>query len=136
MPSLILSTATRYLLPLMLLFSVFVLIRGHNEPGGGFIGGLVASTAYALYAISSGVEKARAALPIEPRYIIAVGLGIAVTSGMISMILGDPFMTSQWLDTVFPVIGKVGTPVMFDTGVYMVVIGVTLTIILNLAEEE
>ncbi len=136
MQSLILSTATRYILPLLLLFSVFILIRGHNEPGGGFIGGLVATTAFALYAISSSVEKAREALRIPPRYFIALGLTLAVSSGIFSLLMGDAFMTRQWNETIFPVIGKIGTPVVFDTGVYFVVVGVVLTIIFNLADED
>jgi multicomponent Na+:H+ antiporter subunit B len=135
-PSLILSTATRYLLPLMLMFSVFILIRGHNEPGGGFIGGLIASTAYALYAISSGVQNAREALRVEPRSLFAFGLLMAVISGILALFVGEPFMTRQWLEITFPVIGKLGTPVLFDIGVYFVVIGVMLTIIFNLAEVE
>ena len=62
----ILSTATRYLLPLLLMFSIFLLLRGHNEPGGGFVGGLVAGAALALYAMALGLPSARQVLGIEP----------------------------------------------------------------------
>ncbi len=65
MTSLILSTATRYMLPLLLLFSIFLLLRGHNEPGGGFVGGLVAAAAFALYAIAFDVATARRTLGVE-----------------------------------------------------------------------
>jgi multicomponent Na+:H+ antiporter subunit B len=136
MTSLILSTATRYLLPLLLLFSIFLLLRGHNEPGGGFAGGLVAAAAFALYAIAHNVADARSALRIKPRTLIAVGLLVAVSSGLVSLLAGYPFMTGLWNNRALPVLGKVGTPLLFDIGVYLVVIGVTLLIIFSLAEEE
>ena len=136
MTSLILSTATRYILPLMLLFSIYLLLRGHNEPGGGFVGGLVAASSFALYALAYNVDQARAALRIDPRKLIGVGLLIIIVSGILSLLSGLPFMTGLWLNEPLPVLGKVGTPVLFDSGVYLTVIGVTLTIIFSLAESE
>ncbi len=136
MDSLVLRTATRYLLPLLLLFSIFVMLRGHNEPGGGFVGGLVATTAFALYAISYGVASAHELLQISPRRLIGVGLLIAASSGLIGMAWGDPFMTAHWDTREIPVVGKLGTPLLFDIGVYLVVVGVALTIIFALIEVE
>jgi multicomponent Na+:H+ antiporter subunit B len=136
MESIVLRTATRYLLPLLLLFSVFALLRGHNEPGGGFVGGLVAATAFALYAIAYGVADARTLLQVSPRRLIGIGLLVAAVSGLIGMVTGDPFMTARWDTREIPVVGKLGTPLLFDVGVYLVVIGVTLTIIFALAESE
>jgi multicomponent Na+:H+ antiporter subunit B len=135
MTSLILSTAIRYLFPLLLLFSVFLLLRGHNEPGGGFVGGLVVAAAFALHAIAYGVAAARRTLAIDPRALIGLGLLMAVTGGVLALVAGQPFMTGLWSGQTMPVLGKVGTPLLFDTGVYLVVIGVTLTIIFTLAEE-
>jgi len=135
MPSLILSIAVRSLLPLLLLFSVFLLIRGHNEPGGGFVGGLVAAAAFALYAIAEGVAKVRQTLRVDPRVLIGAGLLVALSSGLLSLLQGQPFMTGLWYKQAVPVLGKLGTPVLFDTGVYLVVVGIILTIILTLAEE-
>lgn len=135
MTSLILNTATRYLLPLLLLLSVYLLLRGHNEPGGGFVGGLVAASAFSLYMIAFGVEESRRTLHVEPRLLIAVGLLTALCSGFLSVALGRPFMTGIWLEPVFPVIGKVGTPLLFDVGVYLLVIGVALMIVFSVAEE-
>jgi len=134
MNSLILSTATRLLLPLLLIFSIFLLLRGHNEPGGGFVGGLVAAAAFALYMIATDVANVKRILRIEPRTLIGMGLLICLISGLISLFRGLPFMTGLWSKTALPVIGKVGTPLLFDTGVYLVVLGITLTIILSLAE--
>jgi len=136
MTTLILSTATRYMLPLMLLFSIFLLLRGHNEPGGGFVGGLVAASAFALYAFAYKVDQARKALRVEPLSLIGVGLLLIVISGTLSVFRGLPYMTGLWLKEPLPVLGKLGTPVVFDTGVYLAVVGVTLTIIFSLAESE
>lgn len=136
MDSIVLRTATRYLLPLLLLFSVFVLLRGHNDPGGGFVGGLVAATAFALYAIGYGVAPARDLLQTSPRRLIGIGLLIAASSGLIGLAWGDPFMTAHWDTREIPVVGKLGTPLLFDIGVYLVVIGVALTIIFALVEAE
>jgi len=133
--SIVLSFAARYLMPLMLVFSVFLLIRGHNEIGGGFAGGLVATSALMLYGIALSPAALRKLLPVEPRLLISIGLLSAFSSGVIPMLAGKPFMTGLWLKSPIPVIGKVGTPLLFDTGVYLVVIGVVVWILLTLAEE-
>ena len=133
--SILLSVAARYLMPLMLVFSVFLLIRGHNEVGGGFAGGLVATSALMLYGIALSPAALRKLLPLEPRSLVSIGLFSALLSGAIPMLAGKPFMTGLWLKFPIPVIGKVGTPLLFDTGVYIVVIGVVTWILLTLAEE-
>ncbi|MEN9934075.1 MAG: hypothetical protein RLZZ387_654, partial [Chloroflexota bacterium] len=119
--SLILSAALRLLLPLLLVFSVFLLIRGHNMPGGGFAGGLVAAATFVLYALSEGVARARRSLLLSERTFIPIGLTIALASALLSLFAGQPFMTGLWLPTALPVVGKVGTPVIFDVGVYFLV---------------
>ena len=133
--SLILSTASRYLLPLLLLFSVFLLLRGHNEPGGGFVGGLVAAAAFSLHAIAFEVAETRRLLRVDPLALIGSGLLMATVSGLIGIVAGKPFMTALWSSQQLPVLGKVGTPLLFDLGVYLVVLGITLKIIFALAEE-
>lgn len=136
MISIILSTASRYLLPLMLIFSFFLLLRGHNEPGGGFAGGLVAAAAYALYLIANGLESAKKLLRAEPIQLIAFGLTLALISAFISVFTGEDFMTAVWSKNEYPVIGKMGTPLLFDLGVYFLVLGIVLKIIFSLAEED
>lgn len=136
MYSLILSTATRYALPLLLIFSIFILLRGHNLPGGGFVGGLVAAATFAFYAFAYSVEEAQKALRANPIHLIGVGLLIAVSSAMYSLTLGLPFMTGIWGKTDYPVIGAIGVPFIFDIGVYLVVVGVVLLIIFSLKEAE
>jgi len=124
------------LLPLLLLFSVFLLLRGHNEPGGGFVGGLIAAAAFALYAFAEGADAARFVLRIAPRTLIATGLATAVLSALVAPVFaGLPFMTGLWSKVTLPAIGKLGTPLFFDLGVFQVVLGVTLLIIFSLAEE-
>jgi multicomponent Na+:H+ antiporter subunit B len=131
MTSLILRTATRMLMPLLLLFGLFLLLRGHNAPGGGFAGGLVVSAAYALHAFAFGVATARRVLLAAPSRLIGVGLLLALGSGLLPLALNRAFLTALWLD---PGIG-IGTPLLFDLGVFLVVIGVVLTMIFTLAEE-
>jgi multicomponent Na+:H+ antiporter subunit B len=135
MGTLILSTAARYLLPLLLLFSIFVFARGHNEPGGGFVGGLVAAAAFALYSMAYTPAQARRLLSVDPRLLISLGLLIALASGLMSLVTGLPFMTGLWGHASWPVIGTPGTPVLFDLGVYLSVIGAILTIFFALAED-
>jgi multicomponent Na+:H+ antiporter subunit B len=137
MRSLILITAARLLMPLLLLFSIFLLLRGHNEPGGGFAGGLVAASAFILLAVSRDPATARAALRVEPQALIGAGLLLAVGSGMVGVLLGYPLLTGQWWTISLPGITfELGTPLAFDIGVYLVVLGATLTMVLTLAEEE
>ncbi|MEM9774229.1 MAG: Na+/H+ antiporter subunit B, partial [Chloroflexota bacterium] len=135
--SLIFQTASRYLVPLILLFSVFVLFRGHNEPGGGFIGGLVASSAFVIYVFAFDVQQARELLRVEPIRLIGVGLAVAVASAMISPVfLQETFMYGVWGTTELPAIGKLGTPLMFDIGVMLTVVGTVLSIVFSLAEQD
>lgn len=135
MTSLILRTATRVLMPLLLLFALFLLLRGHNAPGGGFVGGLVVAAAFVLYAIAYGVEAGRRALLVDPATLLAAGLLVALGSGMPAVLLGRPFLTAVWITVgIEPAAVDVGTPLVFDVGVFLAVIGVMLTIVFTLAE--
>jgi multicomponent Na+:H+ antiporter subunit B len=135
MKTIILKTASQYLLPLLLLFSVFILLRGHYLPGGGFVGGLVASIAFVLHAFANGLENTRKLLRINVGWLMPAGLSLALLSGFVPVIFnGDPFLTGVWHDNPLPVIGMIGTALFFDIGVYMVVVGVVLTIIFTISE--
>ena len=134
MKSSILRTASNYLLPLLLLFSVFVLLRGHYLPGGGFIGGLVASIAFVLHAFANGLKKTRFLIRIHPGFLIPLGLGIALISGIAPLFIDAPFLTGLWFEDPVPVIGLIGSALFFDTGVFLVVVGVALTIIFTISE--
>lgn len=136
MPSIIMATAARYMFPLLLIFSFFLLLRGHYEPGGGFVGGLVAASAYVFYFIAFGVQSARAILKVSPVTLIAFGLCIALGSAIVPILWGKPFMTGVWSQFSVPILGKIGTPFIFDVGVYFLVLGIALMIIFSLAEED
>ena len=137
MTSPILRTTTRFLLPLLLLLSVFLLLRGHHEPGGGFSGGLVAAAAFVLCRFAFGVEEVKRALPVDSHALIGVGLLVALAGGSAALFVGQPIMTSLWWQVPVPGVGDLalGTPLVFDAGVYLTVVGVTVSIILPLAEE-
>lgn len=129
--SLILRTAARLLVPLILLFSVFLMLRGHNESGGGFIGGLVAGASFALYAMAYGTAASRRALRTTPQALLAAGLGTALLSALIPLVRGGAVLQGLWAE---PFGVKVGTPILFDVGVYLLVIGITLMIVYELDE--
>jgi len=138
MNSVILIAGTRYLAGLLLIFSIYMLLRGHNEPGGGFIGGLIGSTGFVLFAIACGTADARRALRIAPQTLAMVGLGIALLAGLISVIFGDPFFTGQWLFLGASDSEKglpISTVLAFDIGVYLVVFGSVLTLVFAMEEE-
>jgi multicomponent Na+:H+ antiporter subunit B len=136
--SVIVKAATRLLVGLLLLFSVWMLLRGHNQPGGGFIGGLIGSTGFILYAIAHGCRAAREALRLEPQTIAMAGLGIALAAGLLAWLFGDALFTGQWLFLGATADDK-GLPLsnilIFDIGVYLVVMGSILTLVLALEEE-
>ena len=135
MKTIILRTASNYLLPLLLLFSAFILLRGHYLPGGGFVGGLVASIAFVLHAFANGLDNTRSLLRIHPGYLMPIGLLISFLSGLAPVLFsGLPFMTGLWFSDPVPVIGMVGSALFFDVGVYLVVIGASLTIIFTISE--
>ena len=135
MTSLILRTATRLLMPLLLLFAVFLLLRGHNEPGGGFVGGLVVAAAFVLYAIAYGADAGRRALLVDPSTLLGTGLLVALGSGIPAVLVGRPFLTAIWTKVgIEPAVVDVGTPLVFDVGVFLAVIGVVLTIVFTLAD--
>jgi multicomponent Na+:H+ antiporter subunit B len=135
MTSTILQTATRVLMPLLLLFAMFLLLRGHNQPGGGFVGGLVVAASFVLYSIAFGVDAGRRALLVKPATLLGVGPLVALTSGLPAVLTGQPFMTAQWTEVPWGGTAvALGTPLVFDVGVFLAVIGVVLTIVFTLSE--
>ena len=135
MRSSILQTATRLLMPLLLLFALFLLLRGHNEPGGGFVGGLVVAASFVLYAMAYGVDAGRRVLLVDPSTLLGGGLLIALLSGVPATLVGRPFMTALWTRVgAGSRVLDVGTPLVFDVGVFLAVIGVVLTIVFTLAD--
>lgn len=137
MNTVILRTVAPVITSLMVLFSIFVLLRGHNEPGGGFIGGLIAVSAFAIYGIAYGVEAVRRTIIFHPLSISAFGLLVATLSGMVSAFMGVPFMTGLWIyPSLLGVEVPLATVISFDIGVYLVVVGGFTSIALALEERD
>lgn len=137
MNTLILRTVAPVVTSLMVLFSIFVLLRGHNEPGGGFIGGLIAVSALAIYGIAYGVAAVRRAIVYRPLSIAGAGLLLAMLSGLVSIAAGVPFMTGLWVyPSLLGVEVPLSTVMSFDIGVYLVVVGAITSIALALEERD
>ncbi|WP_034763500.1 monovalent cation/H+ antiporter subunit A [Chrysiogenes arsenatis] len=130
----ILATLTRPILPLALLFSVYIFLRGHNEPGGGFIAGLITACVLILQYIASGSDWTRARLKFDNHVIMAWGLMIAAFTGLASWIFGHPFLTSTFTYLTWPIVGKfeVASAIAFDLGVYLTVIGCIMVVLVKL----
>ncbi len=138
MGTLIFRTFAPGLAALMVMFSVFVLLRGHDEPGGGFIAGLIAASGFAIYSIANGVENLRRALYFRPMSIAAAGLLLSMLSGLPALLQGKPFLTGLWwfVDLADDVKLKLSTVLLFDIGVWLVVVGAIVAIKLALDERE
>lgn len=136
--SLIIRTATTIMVPLLLLFSILLLLRGHDEPGGGFIAGLVAASAFSMYLFAYDADATKKFLKINSKILMGLGLTLAMLAGFISLAFDQAFLSAQWLYLQVGGIGtlKLSTPLLFDIGVYLVVLGTVTTIIIALAKSE
>ena len=137
MNTVIFRTAAPLIVATMLVFSVYICLRGHNEPGGGFIGGLIGAASIAVFGMASGVPAVRRALKVDPLALAGFGVLLAGFAGLMSLFIDAPFLTAIWLyldmgDTTVPL----STPLFFDIGVYLVVFGTISAIALALEEES
>lgn len=127
MNSSLLQIAQRYVRFLLLLFAVIALVRGHNYPGGGFIAGLLAGLSMVMKGYAYDIELVAKQMKLPSHAFIALGLLLIVISAIPSLLQGASFMKGYWVQLVVPVVGdlKLGSPLLFDTGVFFGVIGVT-----------
>ncbi|WP_438971308.1 monovalent cation/H+ antiporter subunit A [Methylophaga sp.] len=132
----IMQTLTRLLFPLMLLVAVFIFLRGHNLPGGGFIAGLIAAVALISQYLANGIDWTNARINIDMHIVIGFGLLAAVGTGIVSMLISYPFLTSAFTYLEWPIVGKfeVASAMAFDLGVFLVVIGATVLILVELGK--
>ncbi|MFZ3577719.1 Na(+)/H(+) antiporter subunit B [Virgibacillus sp. DJP39] len=135
---LILRTTTSLIAFILLGFAVYLLLAGHNAPGGGFVGGLVTSGAILLMYMSYGIEAVEKILPVNFKMLIPVGLLIALSTGIGSFIFQVPFLSQTYGYFTIPIFGKIelATAMIFDLGVFITVLGVTITIILSIANDQ
>lgn len=129
-----LHVAGRALSWLLLVASLVILWRGHNQPGGGFVGGLVAALSFALRALAHGVGTAERVLRVSPLMLVGAGMVCALMSGLPGMIGGAPYMTHLWWEPG-GWLPKLGTTLLFDIGVYLVVLGAVLCFLFGLQRE-
>ena len=135
MNTLIFRTMAPLIVVVMMMFAVFVLLRGHNEPGGGFIGGLIAAAAIAVYGMASGPDVVRRAIRLPPLSFAGLGVLLAAASGLLSLLVGAPFLTGLW--SSLQVGGTeiaLSTPMLFDIGVFFVVFGTVSAVSLALED--
>lgn len=128
MSSIIFRTSAHMVTVLMLVFSVYLLLRGHNNPGGGFIAGLIAVIAFALLMLAETTDYVRDRLVYPPAVFAGSGVLIALLAGLLPLFFGQPFLSGLWW-------GKIGSPLLFDIGIYLAVIGSVLMVLLNVEEE-
>lgn len=136
-PSIILDTVLDMLFRTALLFSVFLLFAGHNAPGGGFVGGLVAAAALVLRYVAGGVAEVDRVVPVGELTLLGTGLLIAAIAGASGWFVADAFLGSAKLEVGVPLLGtlKATTALPFDVGVYLVVVGLGLGLLRSLGAE-
>jgi multisubunit Na+/H+ antiporter MnhB subunit len=135
MKNIILEKISKLYLIVMVIFSVFVLMRGHNNPGGGFIGGIITATGFIFYGIINGSEKIKKMLVISTIELMGAGLLLGVIALMIPVFRGMEPFTGLWLEfNLLSSVVHLGTPLIFDTGIYLVVTGVFLSIIISIMD--
>jgi multisubunit Na+/H+ antiporter MnhB subunit len=137
MSSLILRTGMRLILPLMLLFGAYMALKGHNAPGGGFIGGLIVAVALATYRMAYGAQALHTAVPIHPRILVFTGLATAMLTALVPLAFGAPVLRSVVTDVHLLPEMKIHfvSALFFDIGVLLVVVGSSLGVVTRFSEE-
>ncbi|MEC2055679.1 Na(+)/H(+) antiporter subunit B [Peribacillus psychrosaccharolyticus] len=135
---LILQTVTKVAAFVIILFSLSIFLGGHYSPGGGFVGGLMTSSAIILLLLAYDLKTVAGILPVDYKLFIASGLLLSVLTASGSLLFGVPLMTHAFTYVDLPLLGHISlhTAVLFDLGVYLVVVGVTMTIIQTIGESE
>lgn len=135
--SVVLETAVRMVFHTVVLFSLYLLFAGHNQPGGGFVGGLVAGCAFVLRYVAGGRAALQAAVPVDPGVPLGVGLMLATGTGLVAVLVGGQFLQSAKVELHVALLGhvKLTSALAFDSGVYLVVVGLVLGALRTLGAE-
>lgn len=133
-----LQTAIKILVFIIMTFSIYILFAGHHNPGGGFIGGLITASALVLLYIAFDLQSVRDMMPVDFNQLAAAGVIVSVLTGTVSFLFNVPFLTQTFTYVNLPLLGEteLASAVIFDLGVYMTVIGATMTIITSISEDE
>ncbi|KGA97126.1 cation:proton antiporter [Alkalihalobacillus alcalophilus ATCC 27647 = CGMCC 1.3604] len=134
----LLQTITRVVVIIILIFSVYLFLAGHNSPGGGFIGGLMTASALLLMYLVFDIKSIKKTLKINFEAVIGIGLIITIVTGFIGVFNGDAYLTQYFEYFQLPILGEteLTTALPFDLGIYLVVVSIALTIILAIAEDD
>jgi multicomponent Na+:H+ antiporter subunit A len=126
----IVDVSVRLIFPALMLGSIYLLVAGHNQPGGGFVGGIVAGAAVALRYVAGGVDEVRSLTRARPWTVLGAGLLLAGLTALAPLVAGDAILRSYELAFDLPAAGhvKLSTTLLFDTGVYLVVVGLVLMV--------
>lgn len=137
MSTLVLRVVSRLLTPIIAVLAVYLFLRGHNAPGGGFIAGLVAAAAMVLRYLADGPDAVRRSLPLPPQVVLAAGLGIVVGFGLVGLLVGGTFLDSAvWTWAVLGAQVKLAASLVFDLGVLLVVLGAVVSFLGALGRDE
>ncbi|WP_252504566.1 Na(+)/H(+) antiporter subunit B [Sporosarcina sp. Marseille-Q4943] len=133
----ILQTVTKIVVFIILTFGVELFLSGHNNPGGGFIGGLVLSSAFVLLYLVHDIETVHKGIPFDFKKVAALGALLAVGTGIGSVLFGNEFLTQAFGHFTLPVFGEteLSTVIVFEAGVALTVVGVVVTIISTISED-
>lgn len=133
----VLATGAKTMVPTLTLFSLFLLIVGHDLPGGGFAGGLLASAALLMVFFAFGVRGLRRAIPVDPEILTGIGLGLAILGGIVGWVFADAFLAYAATSVSLPIVGsvKLTSLLLFDLGVYVLVVGLVVTAVTRLGQE-
>jgi multicomponent Na+:H+ antiporter subunit A len=134
----LLETGARTIVPTLLVVSVYLLVVGHNEPGGGFVGGLLAGSGLLVVFLTGGGRAVRELLPVRPATLIGSGIALAMATALGGLVLAGSLLASGKLDLDLGWFGtlEVGSALIFDVGVYLVVVGLVATVLVRLGDTE
>jgi len=135
--SIIVDTTARLVFHSAVVLSLYLLFAGHNQPGGGFVGGLVAGTALAVHYIAGGIEDVRGVMPVRPWTVLGGGMVVAASSALIPLAAGGAVLESGLRSLTLPLLGtvKITSALAFDTGVYIVVVGLVAMVLEAFGDE-
>ena len=135
--SVVLDTTVRLVFDGALVLSVYLLFAGHNQPGGGFVGGLVAAAAFGLVFLAGGSEEVSSRVRVRPWFLLAAGLGLTVAAAIWPLFTAEAPLDQEAVEATLPLLGKVKatSATVFDTGVYLIVVGLVLTALATLGDD-